>query len=334
MDVYHALVEVLEEFCRLVLSEPTIEFEAWRERVQVAVAPHGSLLTDLCPLLEKVIGPQPPVEPVDEALARLRFHQVVIRFLQAVCRPEHPVIIALDDLQWVSLDSALLWQSVISAPSLMNLLVVGAYREDEVGPDHPIHSLLRALESARVRVTEVILKNLESPLIQRVIATALGSDPAEVLDLTFLVFLKTKGNPYFSNEFLNSLYKDRLLSFHLGEQKWRWDTKGIVEYGAARSVVDLFVNKILKLDEDTQRTLQYAALIGRRFDSATLLAMVGHEKAGLLAFSLWRAIAEGLIYPLDENYRFLAGEKKVGTGSNRDETTDQSSRNPRGSDLF
>ena len=92
LNIYKELIEMMEEFCRLILSEPTSSFENWRDRIQTAVAPHGQLLTDLCPQLEKVIGPQPPVEPVDEELARPRFHQVVIRFLLAVCQPDHPVV--------------------------------------------------------------------------------------------------------------------------------------------------------------------------------------------------------------------------------------------------
>jgi serine/threonine protein kinase len=114
LEVYHALTEVLEEFCRLVLSEPVPSFNNWRERLQTALTPHGQLLIDFCPQLEKVIGPQPSVEPVDESLTRLRFYQVVIRFLQVVCQPDHPVVVFLDDLQWISPDSCQLWLSILS----------------------------------------------------------------------------------------------------------------------------------------------------------------------------------------------------------------------------
>ncbi len=314
-EAYHAFTQVLDEFCRLVLSEPMPSFSDWRERLQAAVTPHGQLLIELCPQLEKVIGLQPPVEPIDETLTRLRFYQVVIRFLQAVCRPEHPVVIFLDDMQWINLDSTLLWQSILSASSLQNLLVVGAYREDEVLSDKLINRLVQDETSPQRRVTQLRLENLDCSMIGQIMAAALASDPAEVSDLVDLVCRRTGGNPYFSKELLKSLYQDRLLSFDQIEQKWRWDRKEIEKsrivglgskYGdTGYGVVDLFVNRILNLREQTQKTLQYAALIGRRFDTETLLTLLGEDKADVLSYSLREGIHAGLIYPLGEGYRLL-----------------------------
>ncbi len=334
LEVYHSLTGVLEDFCRLVLSEPTPSFNDWRERLQAAVTPHGQLLIELCPQLEKVIGPQPPVEPIDETLTRLRFYQVVIRFLQAVCRPDHPVVIFLDDLQWISPDSPHLWQNVLSNSLLQNLLVVGAYRDQSAGPEHPIHRLVDEVQTAQKKVTQLQLQNLESSMIQQIVAGALASDPAEISELLELVYLRTQGNPYFSNEFLKSLCRDKLLTFDLVEQKWHWDIKGIEKESAASNVVDLFINKILNLEEETQRILQYAALIGRRFETATLLALLGQEKATSLAYSLRQAVLEGLIYPLDENYRFLGGENIDDLGKDRFDASPQSRRFTRGADPF
>ena len=208
--------------------------------------------------------------------------------------------------------SLLLWQSVLCASAIQNLLVVGAFRDVEIGPDHLLWNFIGEVESARVRITRLHLKNLELMTISNYIAAALASDPADIIDLTYLVYMRTSGNPYFSNEFLKSLYKDHLLTFNLVEQKWRWDIKKIRDYRVASDILELFINKILDLDKNTQQMLGFAALIGRRFDAATLLAVYGPERANILADSLWRAMAEGLIYPLDENYRFLASENAPG----------------------
>jgi PAS domain S-box-containing protein len=318
-NVYQTLTELLEEFCELVLSEPAAAYKEWRVRIEAAVGSLGELLTDLCPKLKLVIGPQPPVEPVDEELKRHRFHQVVIRFLGAICQPDHPLVIFLDDLQWIKRDSLLLWQSILSTPALQNLLVVGAYRDNEVGPGHLLHELVYDLKAMEGRLTQVSLQNLDWLSIQKLIAAALASDPAEISELANLVYLRTEGNPYFSNEILKSLYKDQLLSFDLSEQKWRWDTNRIEDYEVASNVIDLFVHEIAHLDEDTQKTLQYAACIGRRFDTATLLAILGLDNAELLAYGLWQAMMEGLIRPLDENYRFLAGENLEASSAEIDE---------------
>ncbi len=308
LNIYKALTEIMEDFCRLILSEPKSSFENWRDRIQIAVAPHGQLLTDLCPQLEKVIGPQPPVRPVDEALARPRFHRVVIRFLLAVCQPDHPIVLFLDDLQWITADSSLLWQSILATPALKNLLVLGAFRDTEAGDEHPIHHLIHEAEKGGEPVTQIRIENLEWPLIQVLVGAALSSNPAEVSELTTLVYMRSEGNPYFSIELLKSLYKDHLLKFNPAEKKWNWDAKGIREYGIGSNAVEFYTHQVTALTEDTQKILQYAALIGGRFQTSTLLAIVGHAKAGMLANSLWQAMRANLIRPLDENYRLLASE--------------------------
>ncbi len=308
LNVYKELAQVLDEFCRQVLSEPSHSFEIWRAAVQSAVTPHGQLLIDLCPQMEKVIGIQTHVVPIDEDQLLPRLYQVMIRFLQTICQPEHPVVIFLDDMQWINPDSCMLWQSILSAPTLKNLMVIGAYRENEVDAEHPIQGFMRETEKALGSITRLELQNLDLSMVNRLIAFALASDPEQVSDLASVVYQKTNGNPYFSNELLKSLNKDQLLVFNLSEQRWRWDSTSIEKYLAANDVVDLFVNEFRKLDADTQKTLQYAALIGRRFDAATLLTLLGKDKASLLANSLWVAVKEGLIHPLDENYRYLAGE--------------------------
>jgi PAS domain S-box-containing protein len=308
LNIYKALIEVLEDFCRLVLSESALSFERWRDRIQIAVAPHGRLLTDLCPQLENVIGPQPLVRPVDEALARPRFQQAVIRFLHALCQPEHPVVIFLDNLQWITDDSSLLWQRILSTPSLKNLLIVGAYRENELDHGHPLQNWLHEMDMGRERVTEIRIDNLEWPLIQVLTATALSANPAEISELTTLVYMRTEGNPYFSIELLRALYKDHLLTFNPAEKKWVWDTNGIREYGLGNNAIEFYIHQIASLDEENRKILQYAALIGVRFQSSTLLAIVGHAQAGTLADSLWKAMRANLIRPLDQSYRLLASE--------------------------
>ena len=312
LEVYPLLIDLLEEFCRLVLSEPASSFNEWQEKIQNAIAPHGQLLIDLCPQLEAIVGLQPPLEPVDADSVRSRFHQTVIRFLQAISRPDHHVVLFLDDLHWISQDSLLLWRSILSNTSLQNLLVVAAFRDDELDTEHPIHSLLQEVKISQGHLIHLYLQNLEPPMAQTLIAIALALDPAEISELASLVYQRTEGNPYYTIEFLKSLYKDQLLFFSPEDRKWHWDGNRIDEYSIAANVVDFFVHEIVNLDEATQKILQYAALTGTRFDAAILLAIFGKEKASELVFGLWRATLEGLIFPLDENYRALAGDKDRG----------------------
>jgi PAS domain S-box-containing protein len=308
-NIYKSLIEILEDFCRWVLSEPAPSFEQWSERIQIAIAPHGQLLTDLCPQLEKVIGPQPSVRPVDEVLARPRFQRVLTRFLHALCQPDHPVVLFLDDLQWITEDSSILWESILSTVSLKNLLIVGVYRDNDLDHGHPIQNWVRDVEKNRQRITEIRIDNLEWPLLQVLVAAALSANPADISELTTLIYLRTEGNPYFSIELLKSLYKDHLLTFNPVDKKWTWDTNGIREYGIGSNAIEFYIHQIAALDEETRKVLQYAALIGGRFQTSTMLAIVGHAEADMLADSLWKAMRANLIHPLDESYRLLASER-------------------------
>ncbi len=164
------------------------------------------------------------------------------------------------------------------------------------------------MEKNRERVTEIRIDNLEWPLIQELMAAALSTKPAEISELTTLIYLRTEGNPYFSIELLKSLYKDHLLTFSPTEKKWTWDTNRIREYGIRPNAIDFYLHQIATLDEETRKMLQFAALIGERFQTSTLLAIVGPSQAGMLSDGLWQAMRAGLIRPLDESYRLLASE--------------------------
>ena len=174
LNVYRELTQVLDEFCLQVLSEPSYSFEIWRAAIQSAVTPYGQLLIDLCPQLEKVIGAQPLVEPIDDDQVQPRLQQVVIRFLEAICQPEHPVVIFLDDMQWIDPDSCLLWQSILSAATLQNLLVIAAYREVEVGLEHPMSGFICETEKALGSITRLELQNLDLSMVNKLICLRTG----------------------------------------------------------------------------------------------------------------------------------------------------------------
>ncbi len=273
LEVYPLLIDLLDEFCRLILSEPASSFKEWRERIQLAVAPHGQLLTDLCPQLESIIGPQPPVDPVDNELIRPRFQQVVTRFFQAICRRDHHVVVFLDDMQWIGPDSLLFGRASFPIPALHNVLFVGS----TIGMTRSDRStlvliLLRELMAIQGHMLHIQLQNLQPLLIQELIAS-LHWHPTLPKSPNYPPWC-TKGpkaNPYYTIEFLKSLYKDQLLVFRPEDQKWHWDANRIDEYSIAGNVVDFFIHEIVNLDAGTQKVLQYAALIGRRFDAANPL---------------------------------------------------------------
>src|SRR6202789_4212608 len=103
---YATLAQAFQMLVRQILVKNEAEVAHWRHALLEALGPNGQLMINLIPELEFVIGKQPPVADLPPQEARGRFQLVFRRFLGAFARPEHPLALFLDDLQW--LDTATL----------------------------------------------------------------------------------------------------------------------------------------------------------------------------------------------------------------------------------
>lgn len=297
---YSAIVNAFSELVRQLLTESGDRLESWRERLLAAFGPNGKIIIDVIPEVELIVGPQPPVPELGPTESQNRFNLVFQNFIRVFCQREHPLVIFLDDLQWADSATLKLMELMMTDSQEPYLFLIGAYRDNEVNPTHPLMMTLDALSNQGAIINEITLAPLNLDQITQLIAETLHSDPGKVKPLASLIVNKTGGNPFFVNEFLKTLYQEDLLTFtspHSGSiGGWQWDISNIEALGITENVVDLMIGKLKRLPEPTQKVISLAACLGNQFDLNTLSLI--HEKESSKTFQdLLPAIETGLILP-------------------------------------
>ena len=299
-----AIAHAFRELIQQILTERAAALALFRERLTSALGSQGRVLIDLIPELELIIGPQPEVPELDPTETQNRFNLAFQRFLSAFPTREHPLVVFLDDLQWADPGSLKFLEFLLAAPGSGSLLLIGAYRNNEVGPGHLLNLTLGELQRANVPTTNIELAPLCFAHVVEFISDTLGSDAALTRPLAALVWRKTDGNPFFVRQFLKTVEEAGRLSFDTRSRRWIWDIKEIEEMGITDNVISLMAGKIERLSPETQRILQYAACIGHQFDLHTLSVVYEHSPSATAA-ALWEALREGLVLPMDSEYRFF-----------------------------
>ena len=301
---YSTLAQAFQSLVRSLLGKSDTELSGWREALREALGPNGQLMVDLVPALEPLIGPQPPVSELPPQDAQRRFQLVFRRLLGVFARPEHPLALFLDDLQWLDAATLDLLGHLATQRELRNLLLVGAYRDNEVTPTHPLRRCLAAIRSAGGRVQEIMLVPLRLEDVGRLIAEALHCEPERVAPLAQLVHEKTAGNPFFTIQFLTALAEEGLLAFDHGRGYWSWELERIRAKGFTDNVVELMLGKLRRLPTSTQHALRLLACLGNSAGISTLALVRGESEEALHA-ALWAAVRAGLVVQLEGPYRFV-----------------------------
>ena len=317
---YAAVVDAFSSLVEHLLGLNLDHLQRWRVKLQQALGNSGQVIVDVIPDLELVIGPQVPVPRLEPAEARNRFNLVFQRFVRVFGDRDHPLVIFLDDLQWADAASLQLIQLMLSDrepqsdPSALtrSLLLIGAYRDNEITPTHPLTLLLRSLREEGVTQTEIPLRPLNQEHIQALLADTFRCDADTVTALAEQVLIKTEGNPFFVNEFVKTLTAENLIFFDFDQCCWRWDIQQIQACDITDNVVVLMMGRLAKLPQPTQQILCLAACIGTSFDLETLAAIEPLSPTAI-AQALTAAIEAGLILTTAEpnenllipSYQFL-----------------------------
>lgn len=294
---YFAFIEAFRDLIDTLLTEDEDKLETLRERLQEALGEEGRVLTNVLPNLEHIVGEQPPVPEVGGAEAQARFHYVFRKFVRVLCTAEHPVAIFIDDLQWADSASLGLLNVLMTDPEGGHLLLICAYRENEVDPTHPFILTVDEVRESGLVPDEIRVENLAEADLVALLSDALLADAAAVTPLARLVHDKTRGNAFFATEFLKSLADESLLQFDFDTARWTWDANLIAQKSIADNVVDLMAGKVLRLEPGSQEVLKLAACVGNRFDLETLCWITGAEGETVSA-QLKQGLAEGLVLPL------------------------------------
>ncbi len=303
---YSPLAQAIRRLTQQLLSGTDEELARWREHLHEAWEGNGQVLVDVVPQLELVVGKQPPVPELPPSEAQHRFNRVFRRFLGVFATAERPLVVFLDDLQWADLASLQLLQHLLTHPETPPVLLIGAYRDNEVSPSHPLTLALEELRKAGARMTDLQLEPLSLEEVQRLVADTLpGAGAGVVAPLAALAREKTGGNPFFLLQFLLTLNRDGLLT-RTPEGTWRWDAAGVRAKGYSDNVVDFMVGKLRQLPMGTQHLLRLAACVGNSFSLRILLLISNMEEATELEHGLEPALQEGLLMSAGpEQYRFL-----------------------------
>jgi len=296
-----ALRQALEAFCEEVLSAPTEEVERERERLLAAVAPNARLLLELAPSLEILLGPQPPVPPLGPTEAQRRLHETMRRALRAVASAERPLVLFLDDLQWADLPSLRALETLLRDPTLAHLLLLGAWRAEEVGADHALLPTLDAVASTGVSVRRFALAPLAADDVEALVARALEPSLAPVAPLAAALHGQTHGNPFFLRRLLERANAEGALRFDVERRAWGWDLAAIRRLGPSDNVVGLLSRELSALTDETRRVLAAASLLGDELD-----AEIVRDALDLSAEACGRALAEAvraqIISPVDDGW--------------------------------
>jgi len=301
---YATLAQAFQGLIRPLLGKSEAELAGWRDALRRALGPNGLLIVDLIPELKIIIGDQPAIPDLPPQDAQSRFQLVLRRFIGVFARPEHPLALFLDDLQWLDAATLDLLEDLLTRPDMQHLMLIGAYRDNEVDSAHPLTRKLEAIRKAGAIVQEIVLEPLAREDLGRLIGDALHCEPERATPLAQLVHQKTAGNPFFAIQFLSALAEEALLTFDHRDARWSWDLDRIHAKGYTDNVVDLMVGKLNRLPVETQDALRQLACIGNGAEFG-LLTIVHQGSTEEMHAGLWEAVRAGLVFRSEGAYRFL-----------------------------
>ncbi|QCP48886.1 PAS domain S-box protein [Trinickia violacea] len=301
---YATVAQAFRSLIRPLLGKSEAELAAWRDALREALGPNAGLVVDLVPEVAHIVGQPAPAPELPPQDARQRFQLVFRRFIEVFARPEHPLVLFLDDLQWLDVATLDLIEDLLNRSHPQNLLLIGAYRDNEVDSAHPLMRKLDAIRAAGGKVATIALAPLARPHLEQLMADALRCEPARVAPLARLVHDKTAGNPFFAIQFIASLTEDGSLIFDHDAARWSWDLDRIRTKSHTDNVVELMVGKLTRLSAETQQDLQLLACMGNSAELA-LLETVSPRAEDDLHEGLWEAIRAGLIACTEHSCSFV-----------------------------
>ena len=314
---FSAFVQAFRDLMGQLLSESDAQIQQWRNKILEAVGENGQVIIEVIPELEIIIGKQSPGIELSGTSAQNRFNLLFQKFTQVFTSLEHPLVMFLDDLQWADSASLKLMQLLMADTG--HLLLIGAYRDNEVNPGHPLMLALSDIQKTLFTINTITLAPLSQVTVNQLVADTLKCTESLASPLSELVYQKTQGNPFFATQFLKALHQEHLIQFDFELACWQCDIVQVITLAVTDDVVAFMAFQLRRLPQSTQHILQLAACIGNQFDLATL-AIVSEQSEIETAADLWKALQEGLILPLSDVYKFYIGQASLARTPENQET--------------
>jgi len=300
---YATLGQAFQSLVRSLLAQSEAQLGRWRDALREALGPNGQLVVNLVPELELIIGAQEPIADLPPPESKLRFQRVFRRFLGVFARKEHPLVLFLDDLQWLDVAVLDVLEDLLTQSDLRHLMLIGAYRDNEVDSAHPLRRTLEVVRRSGASVQEIKLTPLPMEELRRMLVDCLHCEAERVDALAQLIHRKTAGNPFFAVQFISSLAEEGLLTFDHDAGRWSWNMNRIGEKGYSDNVVDLMVGKLGRLPPEAQKALQQLACLGNRAEFDQLRRV--YQNSEEMHEDLREAVRAGLVLPSSRAYQFV-----------------------------
>ncbi len=300
---YAALVQAFQPLMQQLAVEGDERRHYWRERLGHALGEQAGAVAAIIPTLPLLIGSPPPLPALPAAETEQRFHIAFTRFVQALAARNHPLMVFLDDLQWADAPTLKLLQHIVADEAGRAVLIVGAFRDNELTDTHPLTLSLQAIEHAQGHLVNLQLAHLAPQQVAELVGDTLLRHGPQLAPLTALCIEKTAGNPFFLSQFLRSLVAQGDVRYDRAQGAWQWDIERIRQRGMTDNVVTLMLERLRTMPAATQRMLPLAAHMGDAFSLSELMVLMAVD-APTAAEHLWPALQAGLVLPLDDVYKF------------------------------
>ena len=307
---YASITQAFGELVEQLLMEGAEDLMAWKTSLLESLGANSQLIVELIPNLELIIGKQPPVQELPHSETQNRFNLVFQNFINTIATKEHPLVIFLDDLQWADMATLKLIKMIMTDSDVRYLLIIGAYRDNEVSNIHPLIVTTDEIRNKGVMVKHIILTPLNIFYIQRLVMDTFNCAIDKSKALALLIHKKTNGNPFFINEFLRKLHNEGALKFDYTQGAWDWDVESIRQMDITDNVVELMTQKIVRLPLHIQRTLMLASCFGSHFNLFNL-ANINQRKPSETINDLCGAINDDLIVPIGNNYQHIISDAAI-----------------------
>lgn len=307
---YTALIQAFGQMLQALATEGAERRQYWKSRLSDALGANAAAVTEIIPELAMLLGSPPPLPTLPPGETEQRFHIAFSQLVVALAARSHPLLVFLDDLQWADVSTLRLLEYLIRAEGERSVLIVGAYRDNEVQTGDPLDTSIQAIERNQGRIEQLRLGPMPDSDVRQLIADTLHAAPESVAPLADLCIEKTRGNPFFLSQFLRRLHEQGDIAYDREHGAWRWDLERIRSRGMTDNVVELLLEKLTTLPEPTQALLAQAAHLGIRFDQRELMA-IGERDAEATAEVLWPALQSGLLVPLNEDYKFAQSPERL-----------------------
>ncbi len=300
---YSALLQAFRGLIKQILTENSTRLQQWKSKILQALGNNSQVIIDVIPELEQVIGSQPAVPELTGSANQNRFNLLFQKFTQIFASEAHPLVIFIDDLQWIDSASLQLIQLLMGQSEIHHLLLIGAYRDHEVSSVHPLMLTLKEIQNSATPINTIKLNPLQFSDLNHCIQETLHCSQELAQPLTQLIYQKTQGNPFFSHQFILSLYEDELIRFNHDSGIWEYDINQIKSLSLTEDVVEFMILQLKKLPSETQNILKLAACMGNEFNLSDL-AVVSQQSQLQTSNALWTALQQELILPQSQDYKF------------------------------